>query len=194
VQPTSPEPDAQVQPLQIDPGSRQVRVYVVNDASTGALVANILVPAVTGTFNSHTYQAGTEYWFSVAPSLGNTTRMTFTWTDYNWSGTNGIPSNLQLGVRNFTMTQGATFSSSSAPPNNTKCFVSTSLNVALDWSGLTYNPGSKSFGGSLKWYDTTGLDNVFGGTATSPQTLVASTTDSNSVSWYDAVVAVGSHG
>ncbi len=187
-QPTSVLPDGQVRPLQVDPGDFNVRFYTIVDQN-GAVLAYILVPFVTGTYNFHTYRAGTEYWFSVAESVSNTTQMTVSWSDYYWSSTAPvIPANLPLAQRSFTMTQGATFSASSTPPSSSTCFVDVGANIAVDWGTLTYSAASPHWSGTLTWYDTSGLDNVFGSGTSSPQVLKASTTDSNRVTWYDASV------
>lgn len=177
---TSDTPDAERPLKQMDPGQKQVRLYTMVDIQ-GA-VSNVLVPKQTGSVGGVTYYSGTEYWLNVttrAPSRS----LTVTWADYDWND----PRFPSLGTLSFRMDQSPAWSVTGEPPSASNDFASTSLRVTLEW-GLTF--GGSGWGGYLKWFNTTGLDNVFAGAMpVGGVILSASTSQPRGYSWYQARVS-----
>jgi hypothetical protein len=165
----------------MDPGTKGYRYYTITD-SNSTVVGQVLVPKTTGSIGGDTYNAGTEYWFDVVNLAGGTMprELTFSWQDYNWSDPGPT-----IGKLSFTMIENATWSSSSAPSSSSTNFVDNTLEIVIGWQ-LTLT--SATWGGSLVWYNTTGQNNVFDGSAPGSAGLSSFTTPTRSTGWYTATV------
>lgn len=165
--------------LQMDPGVKSYRYYTIKNAA-GTNVGQVLVPKTTGELNGVRYDQGTEYWFDVDALSTRPSSLTFSWEDYEWTDTPPT-----LGTQSFTMPEDASWSSSTTPSSSSSNFVDNNLDLVLGWQLTLVN---NVWGGSLDWYNQTGTNTVFGGSATSPATLTGSTTPRLSSGWYTASV------
>ena len=176
-QPTSPDPNVSPIPLQVDPGDKDYRIYTMT--WDGNPLGSILVPRASNPSGS--FLKGTEYWYmpSNITSTTTTTNLVISWQDFEWS--TSPPS----GTLSFTMPQSPGWTETTAPSSSSMTFVKNGqFGVTLTW-GLVQG---RTWTGSLRWYNTSGQNTVFGGTgSTTAVTLTSHTTPT--VSWFIAATS-----
>lgn len=163
--------------FQQDPGVKGYRYYTITDNFNNN-IGQVLVPKTT----QGTYSAGTEYWFDVVVLADSTRTLTFSWQDYEW--TDPPPT---LGTQSFTMPQAPGWSAGEMPATSPSNFVDNVANLVIGWQ-LTYDSGTRLWGGSLVWDNQTGLNDAFAGPAPGSATLSGNTTPTLRSGWFTTTV------